>query len=356
VLSDCKSERAGGIETVGGVERFVIEPLSYFFDPTILLLDLGSDFYGLKITPFTNMQGNNMKTGYQQRQQNADYGIDSFCVEQDYQMPIIKEVSDIDLTIPDNADMYQQEFARAEQNNKDQSGANSDNATYIVEIDPDPLHDAVTAVVSPDGVTVPNIASTVLVYPNVQNTDPDAASAPYVLGLNYPDTATNLGLSPARCVRRNGALIASLFDGLGSRNISFRKQYQLLFNNWIAGGGGFTEALYPGMQSNLQTGSAGLVTEAQDIPISNMSSKWGGDTEVKQLFKPVFIEFTTSAPVNLYAIMGSDPRGYVSITDTDPYTGVKKVYKGFIWDIEQKIGSGAATRFTLVATPSQTFI
>ncbi len=350
-----------GIETdpITGIENIVIEPLSFFFDDTEELMNLGTNFFNLKISPITVFTGSNLKTGYQQRQANADFGIDSFTVEQDYQVPVIQGHSDIDTTVPDNPDMYQIENARAEQNNKDQSSANTDNGTYLIEIDCNSSHDVVVQVQDPNGTAVSGIAQVPLVYSDIQNTDPTAATAPYALGMLYPATAMNYGLSPARNTLRNGALLASFFDGLDSRSLAFRKQYQLLFNNAVTGGtGGFTEALYPGLSSNLQvgSGSGGLVQEATDIAIASLNSSWGSAITKNKLFRPYIIEFSTSAPINTYKLLGSNPKGYISILDKAKGYGTDIEYKGYIWKVEQQVGNQAVTQFTLVAVGNQDFI
>lgn len=330
-----------GIENDGTHDFIRVEGLNYFFDNATMILDLGTDVYGLSIKPMTDYLGNNLKTGFQQRQANQDYGMDSFCVEQDYTLPITRIKNDIDLTIPDNVDEYQIETARAEQNSKDQSSANSDNQTYIIALDSSATQSA--TVYRPDNSTlsVTDAQNNWQVGGSVQNVT--FSTPPYVNGLLFPDTAMNLGLSPARCVLRNGAFLRSILDGLDNYNITFRKQYQLLFNQVNSS---YQPVLYPSVSSNL---SGTLINEAGDIAINTLYSSWGKPTEIQKLFRPYIMEITTKQPLNMFSIMNSSPYGYVQFTINSV------VYQGFIWNVSQKIGNQSAVTFTLLAVPDQVF-
>lgn len=340
------------IETDGGGTDYIrIEELSYFFDETTLLIDLGTNVFGISIEPLTTFAGNTIKTGNSQRQPNSDWGIDSFCVETIFNTPVTRVNNQIDMSIPDNADEYQIEYARAESNSKDQSSANSDNQTFIIHMDRSA--DETVNIYNPLGSAVVISGGNKPMQPSelgtVQNTDVTAASNPYIIGLLFPDTAINLSLSPMRCILRNGAYLASIFDGMGSLNLSFRKQYQLLFN-FV--NNSYTPEPYPSVVSNLQVGAASdAVTEASDVLIENLYSQWGLSTKVYKLFRPFLISVTTQQPINMYSIMGNNPKGYIKFTDPD--SGI--IYKGFIYDVEQRVGDQAATTFTLLATPDQTF-
>ena len=338
-----------GINTVDGVDTIFVDSLNTFLNPSELMFDLGSDVYGLQIKPLASFAGNNIKTGFRQREANQDYGVDSFCVEQDYQTPITRVKQDIDMTISDNCDMYQIESARAEQNSKDQSSANSDNQTYLIYIENNPsvdgnIYDPLNNVIPfTDGYQSQMVGS------GVQNTDPGAFSAKYVSGLLFPDTAVNLPLSPARCLLRNGALLSSIFDGLNAAYLTFRKQYQLLFNTGT-NSGGYVPTLFPSVMSNLSLGGIyHPINEAGDIAISDLHSQWGGHSSISKLFRPFLISVTTKQPIDMYAIMNTSPYGYIQFNVDG------KVYQGFIWDVEQKVGNESATTFTLLSHPDQTF-
>ena len=341
-----------GIETIGGSDVLKIEDLRYFFNSASLLFDLGNAVFGLTIKPTTTFVGNNIKTGFQQREPNQDYGQDSFCVQQDYQTAITRVKADIDQTIADNCDMYQIEAARAEQNSKDQSSANSDNQTFIIQIN-DTI-EGTTTIYAPDLTPVSenyyNNFMPVDITGAVQNTDSTAATDPYVFGLLFPDTAVNMGLSPARCVNRNGAFFRSVLDGMDDTFLTFRKQYQLLFNQGSSSGGSFSSNLYPSVTSNLQVGlGSDPINEAADIQVNNLSSNWGRSGGTTKLFRPYLMTISTRQPLNMYSIMASAPYGYIQFVVNG------KTYQGFIWDVSQKLGNDASTTFTLLAHPDQTF-
>ena len=338
-----------GIETdTYGVNYIRIEGLNYFFQNDTLILDLGSDVYGLEIKPLTTNNGNSIKTGYKKRPDNADYGYDSPMVETDFKVPVTRLKGELDYTVQATVDPYEIETARAEQNAKDQSSANSDNGTFLIHLSTTyvtgiNIINPIKANVDPQPVMyVPKVLGL-----SVQNTDP--ITAPYSVGLLFPDTMYNIALSPARNLLRNGSLLHSIFDGLDSLHLSFIKQYQMMFNQYQED---YVPQLYPSITTNI---GSGAVTEAADLAISNLGSSWGiASPTPNKLFRPFLIKITTKQDVNLYSIMntftsGTNPYGYIQFTVDG------NVYRGFIYDVEQKVGNQAATTFTLLSCPDQTF-
>jgi hypothetical protein len=315
-------------------DNVVIEGMDYFFDASTLIADLGNNVFGLTREPLTQRLGCMVKAGYNAPSTNNDYGVESVHRNAEYTTPVTKIAATIDMQ--ENgviADQYATEKARAQHTTQPIENPSASNETYLIEV----VQTVGTIdVVDPGGSThTVTTAYTQLAYPTAQNTDPTAATSPYVAGMYYPDTAMNLGITPAKNLYRNGKFLHSLLDGLDSEKIVFRKQYQMQYNN--------TSLELPGIFTNLGLG-AGLIKETADIQISDLDAK---------LFRPYLLNFTASSPINMYALMSSNPRGYIQFTWVNKY-GVETVYKGFIWSAKQRPGNNAAVDFKLLCHPTTT--
>lgn len=330
-----------------------IEPLVYYFDPTTQILDLGDRIANLTIAPFTNMMGANIKAGYSAVDTNQDFGVEMVHTEFDYTTPLTKIRSVIDLQETEvAADMYLIEKKRAQQTTQAIQNQSSDNPTYILEMDDSGtptynLPDTIPAIggvyvdmFTPDGglgapaVSVPGSAYGLKQRPTAQSTDPTAATDPYISGYAYPDTALNIGLTPAKNLNRNRPLLNSVLDNLGSQYCAFRKQYQMQQNN--------TAISLPGISTCI-TPFANVIEETADFQIGSFSS---ADDAI---FRPYLFKFDSTGGVNMYNIINSNPNGYVRFV----WKGVE--FKGFIWKVSQRLGDNAAVPFELLAHPSTTF-
>lgn len=325
-------------DTSGEPNVIRIEPLQYFYDKDTLLFDLGADIYGPETMPMMDYLGGNLKAGYATKWRDFSsyigtslsyYGIDAFNFEQGYRMPFFTgEKKTLDWTVAPIAEMYQKEAARAAQNASGLSSTNADNGNYLIEIES--MATVPIEAREPGGVVLPTTAYYTTAYPTISTTGP--TTPPFARGLIYPDTAQNLGLTPAKNLRRNGAFLHAICGGLDDKNVMFQKQYWQLLNGNI----NIAEA---GIATNL---NSGLITEVEDIAVSGLADK---------LFLPEFIRFTTKQPINMYEIMDNNPNGYIQFTYNKKTGYGDIIVKGFIWDVEQDLGTDAATQFTLVLHP-----
>lgn len=317
-----------------GENTIKIEPLTYFFDASTQILDLGSNVADFTITPYTEPLGNVLNAGYTALQTNKNFGVDSFCMPMKWELPLNKTPKTLDYQVTEvNADMYYIEKARV-QNNSGNSSASSSNDSILMQITEDVV--AFPDVRNPANVLVGVSAYGLDKYPTAQSND--STTAPYIKGMYYPDTAYNMGLDPSSNIRRNGRYIRALCDGqddFGSV-MSFRKIYQQQYNDPT------TPALeLAGMEKLLN--HVTVVTQVKDIPL----------TEYAKLFRPYIFEVQSEYPVNMYETINANPYGYVSFLwkgeDFD-YTE----YKGFLLEVKQSAANNKATMFKLLAHPSTT--
>lgn len=347
----CKKVWGCGVGIIG--DSLTMENLAYYFNNSVKILDLGFDVSDLEIIQETIGVGANLKLGYTKADTNSDFGVDSFCTELFFNTPAssVPQILDFEETSI-GTDQYPKEKARAQRVNQpvgtvfDPANPSSDNQPYALYCTPAPTTILPSlplypfTIVDPSGVEVGVNAHSVEMYngtlaPAAQSSDPTAASAPYIKGLYYPDTAQNIKLSPCRALQRDtGRLLHSVLDMMDADSLSFRATGVMQYNN---------EALaLAGMESNLQVGaSAAVITEMKDITIGNLPP---------QLFKPIIIKVKSKYPINLYQILNTNPYGYVSFKWENEGIGYKE-YKFFIKKATQVAATGMATEFEGWATP-----
>ena len=338
-------------DTNGDQTILRIENLTYYFNPTVMLMNLGTDIYDLTITQLTDNLGCNLKAGYTKADTNSDFGIDAFNTELYYNTPLstISGAMDFEETVI-STEMYAIEKTRAQQVSQAVSATNdpanpsTDNPPIALYCTPNQvtaidesgsiINGSLVRVYRPDRTPIGVFAYGIQNYPTAQNTDPTAAIAPYVHGLYYPDTAINLPLSPCRNLKRCGGLLHSVLDLMDDEYLTFRHTTVFLSNNQID--------TLTGIESNLQVGAgAQPITEFKDIKIGDLDP---------QLFKPIIISFTCRTPINMWKIMNTNTNGFIQIAQVqEDFT--TKIYRGFLWKVKQNIGNNSATEFQLLACP-----
>ncbi len=245
-----------------------------------MILDLGYDVSDFEIIQEVQGVGANLKLGYSKADTNTDFGVDSFNTELFFNTPAsnIPSIMDFEETTI-TTDQYQKEKARAQKVNQpvgtvfDPASPSSDNRAFalyctpaITTILPDyPLYPF--TIYDPANTAIPVRVYSVEMNPTAQNTDPTAATAPYINGLYYPDTAQNIKLSPCRALERDlGALIHSQLDLMDADSIAFRATGIMQYNNQVL--------QLAGMESNLQVGAGATpIKEMSDKVIGNLPAK-----------------------------------------------------------------------------------
>ncbi len=336
VFNFCKRHLGCGMAIEGDVVR--VEPVSYFFDATTMILDLGDNVADLAITPETTGLGSTLKIGYSKADTNSDFGVDAFNTSLNFDTPILDPRGEINLQESSVVtEQYAIEKIRAQRVSQpigSEYGAESpskDNKSVLLYCE-----DSIYAGSAPVFVDPSNFSNTtggylVQQYANAQSADRAASANPYIYGMYYPDTALNLPLSPCRSLHRGiGSWLHSVLDTINDADyLTFRNTYIMQYNN--------TVTALSGIESNLAVGS-GLdpITEFKDIQIGSLPDV---------LFLPALMKFTTKTPVNMYKIMNTNTRGYVR------FEWKGKEYKGFIKKVAQNAGRNAPSTFELLPTP-----
>lgn len=317
---------------VEGQDTIRIEPLTYWFDKDTQILELGSNIYGLEIRPYTEMMGNIINCGWDDPNTNKNFASDEFNMGRQYNAPLDVTPKPIDLKATGvTVGIYEIEKMR-QQNDSGNSSPSASNGLVMMEISTDQQFADLT---DPSG-GIDNVACYNLKkYPTAQSTTP--ATAPYIKGMMYPETAYNLGLTPLKSMLRLGKWLRTMCDNLtyaiSTNYITYKKQYQQQYNDPT------TPALeLPSITTNLNTGT--VLAEVSDIDIYNL--------DTPQIFRPYIFKFVSQTPLNMYGVIYSNPRGYVKFT----WNNVE--YKGFIYKVEQKAGNNEATVFELLAHPDTT--
>jgi hypothetical protein len=306
-----------------------IENMAGYFDDTTEIMDLGGNIEGLYVKPYTNIMGNDIKAGYGDMQTNADFGGDNYNFGQEYSLPLDTMPKTLDLSVSYIAEINQIEKMRQQANNSQQS-ASSTNNVVLLQIDPSVTSGQV--ILNPEGGSEIVTAVHLKKYSTAQSTS--SVTFPYINGMRYPDTAYNLGITPAHNIIRYGAWLRSLCDGQDATGkITYQKQYQQSYNDASA-----PMTSLPGISTYLD--AARLINEVADIDLNSLDNK---------LFRPYIYGFKTQYPVNMYSLINSSPYGYVKFTGRD---GIER--KGFLYKVEQSAGNNAATDMELIAIGTTT--
>jgi hypothetical protein len=347
---------AGGYiqyDSNGDPTIFRLERLRDIFDNSTMILDLGYDITEFKIEALTEGMGANLKLGYEKANTNSDFGVDPFITELYYNTPLSNVRSTIDIqetTII--AEQYAIEKIRAQHVNQpigqgyDPANPSTDNQLVALYCKPtntvylpqssSNLYDINPY--DPSNNPVPCFAYQLNMHSDAQNSDPTAASKPYIYGMYYPDTAYNLELSPCRALKRDtGAWMHSMLYGRDSDSLVFRNTAVIQYNNTIVD--------LSGIESNLEVGaSAPVVTEFKDIPINTLPAP---------LFRPRLLKVKTKYPVNIYQILRTNPNGYVRFfAKNDNGAMGYTEYRGFIRKVFQSVVTGAPSDIELIEVPS----
>jgi hypothetical protein len=334
----------------GDPNYFRIEELAYYFDSSTMILDLGEDIVDFEIEYMTEGFGANMKLGYEKGNNKSYFGVDAFNSQNFYNTPLSNIKGDMDIQLSGvMTDQYAIEDLRRQRVSQpigatyDPASPSTDNKSAIFYctatptiVVPSVLPQYANATpYDPDNTPYTATAYTLTQRSNAQSTDHTAASAPYIYGMYYPDTAYNVELSPCRILERGqGRMLRSVLDKMDSKYLTFRNTYIMQYNN--------SPTASTGISSNLQVGAgATAITEFEDKLIGDLPN---------QLFKPVLFHVRSQYPVNMYQLVNSNPRGYVRFVVKGRHYD-SKVYKGFIQKITQAAGNSEPTAFVLIATP-----
>ena len=354
-------------------DKIVIEKLSYFFDKTKAIVDLG-EVSQFEYEPAKELFFNTIETGNKNQQYEKEGGRDEFNVTQLWKTFVERVAKKLDLVSVYRDDMYGIEQLRIDLYKKDTTDNKGDNDVFRMNIENDVTIGNVTyysgeftaSVVSgayfidipsslpaiPNGdqfiisgssgnngtFTVLNTSyivsghtiitvlesvtagtyGGVLGLPNFEYYKLNRPAYSAISGLLHPDESFNIELSPKKSfdADKNGPYIRSVLYPLDTEKIVFQtgdKNSEL---------------------SRILNGVT--ITEKADIQVGNL-----GDL----LFKPWLFKFKTQVPIEYLDLMNSNPYGLVYFT----YNGVQ--YNGFMWEGGIKPGDNDAQTWTLLCGP-----
>lgn len=178
-----------GIERVNGRERVRVEPLAYWYQGKRMMRL--NHILGIKKSVGGDLMYNTIEGGIDKWKNVKSSDLDEFNAKREWLTPITQVKKTLSLRSPYITSGSSIEYARRIDDKKQDSDVDNDNFVIAVHRD--------------GGNFVPD-------------TNEAFASAS---GIVDPETAYNLKLSPARCLRRNGSLIRSFLERYKDQKISF---------------------------------------------------------------------------------------------------------------------------------------
>lgn len=279
-----------------------LEKKAFVLDNTDIL-DLG-EISDLAITPFTEEMFSKLKCGYGNYTYDEVNGKDEFNNQAERQTPILSIPTDRDMVCPFRTDMYGEAINRLNLAGKEITDADSDNDIWMLHINP------TSSGTIPDGFPGEGQPYFELYRDNTLA----------ISNIYSPDTAYNFLFTPTRCIYRNGDWLHSIFDNLDSEYLKFQTN---------------SKSNYTATKLVTDDGTT-VIDEGADILIGDLDP---------QIFKPVFFEFRTTVPVNMFELMNSNPNGLITFR----YKG--EDYKGFIVKVSQQAAQNEVQQFKLLSSP-----
>ena len=347
-------------------DQLVMEPMGDFFK-TDIICDLG-EVDDVTVTPAEDLLQNTIKAGYDKQDYTDANGKYETNQGQQWTMPVVKTVRELDMTSPYRADPFGIELLRINYDKKTTTDTSSDNDTFILNITTEnpPISATVDFVDgSPDFMLIPGSTPfragqriRITTIPSAGPNDGDYTIAgvgsifgaqvvflgttltpitgqniqitflsqavynlyrpPYssVTGIPHPDYAFNLELTPKKGLLANASYLRSVLDLLDTEKIKFQSADK---------------------NAELSTTLAGVtVTEKEDIQIGGLAAPF---------FRPYYINMRTKVPVNLVELLKANPWGKIKFT----YNGTD--FYGYIMDGGIRPSTNDAQTWKLLSAP-----
>ncbi len=267
---------------------FEIEAKTKYFDATNPI-DLG-EVKDLEISVGKEWMYNNLKIGYPSQTYETVNGKQEFNTSFQFQFPINRITKELNLICPYRADGYGIEAIRTATKAKETTDNQSDNDTFIIEIQDTPDTDGVYNVKHPTFISV--------------------------TGLYSYNTAYNIGLSPTRLLYKSGSFIHSGLLGFDASKITFQTGDK---------------------NTDLKTVDAnGTIEEKADKLISSLALP---------LFQPILFDFTTKVMINIPELLEISPNPCFK------FIYKQQMYKGFLLKGSFEPSGLEPQAFTLLSSP-----
>jgi len=264
------------------------EPLSTFYNKDIIISDLG-DVSNFTWEPALDLIANTLNIGYKSYDYDKLNGRYEYNTGFLWELPIKSNKAELEKISPYRADVLGIEGLRSNLSQKKTTDSNSDNDTFVIDCDP--------TVLATDG--------------SLKAYRPSGT----ITGIPFPLSYYNFGRTPKRSFWRNGPYLHSILDLLDSKTIKFR-----------------TTDKNPDLITDFGNG---YIDENRDELVSDLATK---------LFKPIVFRFKAIPPVNIAALMATNPNGCFRFH----YNG--NSYKGFPTTVGANLGDFSAFDFVLLCT------
>lgn len=256
-------------------------PLAEVFDKTYEIADLGF-VSGLRVSVANDIIFNILNIGYPDSQfQSVLDGKYDYNDRWQWKLPLYKLAKTFDLISPYFSSPYYIESLRKDWFNNITVGTNTDNNIFLIQANP---------ATTPAELFRPQNDYTPVVFEGI--------------GDYNKAVAYNPGLSPKRCLFRNGGFIHSICDLNDADIIRFQSA-------------NYNKNLISKLDVN------GDIAEITNENISNFA---------QQLFKPYYLDFEALIPKSLMTLVNANQKGYFTI-HTLTQTGKEVVLRGFPMDI-----------------------
>jgi len=285
---------------------------SFAFDDATQILDLG-EVSKFKHYPLTAEMFAKYVVGYRDVKYDEVNGKDEFNLTQEYQSPLIRITQEKDLRSAYRADMYGIELTRGNLAGKTLADADADNDVFWLDVED-----------TPAGTIPTGLPGAGEDYYNLQR-----SGYSIIQGLNFPDAAFNLFLSPKLRIYAHGNYINSVLypqmnlpivlpeDTLQFK-VASKNQDDGIYLAWDIAGFGVDER-----------GNVALPT--LDAP----------------LFYPIVLEFDCLIPQNILSLLTSNPYGKIRIEDSDG-----REYFGFLLEVQDEPVMRPKQTYKLLCAPS----
>lgn len=282
-----------------GVERLRIERLNYFYDTSILIVDLGENVSDVSFSYYSDKLYSKISAGYKKEDHGALNGrYDVFAPWQWYS-PALRTDNELDLTCPYVASPYSITYLATNLGGKTSTDNERDNKTFLL---------AVGANREVEGQLLYYFDRTMFVMSGIEN--PDVAGSLF-----------NVPLTPKSNLVRNG-------------NILMIPEY-LDFTRFAS-----TEGNQTLTTQSVETSM--IITEDEQFAVGFIAYP------AVQAYKNILISFTSPTPINFVSLLEEEVTGEDGLRKLKVYGCIQLTYKGNILKVHiLKVAESLATEGAL---------
>ena len=341
-----------GIEKTGpGTDTLVAEELSYFFDDSTVIADLGTNIKDFEMQDFNDYKGSSILIGQTDQQFDAINGPLESMSEVEYALPVTRINKKVDHKTPYRADPYGIELLRANIGNKTNINSSSDNDTVKVQAQ-NLTENPVTDLSNWGGLSGYSFTVNALGLKRATQIDSGLPSNLLIPEVN-PYAMYNTSFSPQRKALRALPWLVSNYRGLPNSLMSIAGYKKNIKCVWNAGTGIITESDYINLSDAAQTYTPPFSTN----PVTVQPAVVPAGKTTAQIFKDRVFFITSPVPVDLPTLMtppGTPGGGkmYGKILFTFVRDNISYPLAGFVLEAGITPGTNASYRYKLLCSPT----